>query len=650
MGKLKKNARALNMAFCLAVIFLLAAAASYALPGQPVQEKNKKGFNDNQRLNAKNKLGMPGNGNNAKGVPNFAEICLNIMEKNGVSNPRRVCDEIMSKKADCKLIAEKNGVKNAERLCKAINSRNAKNGFNEKNPGPKNNNARPMNNNARPMNNNAGNQMPEKKGKDFMQQKGKNMPGNNAPDQYKQGDVKKQHFEKCLGFLKSRNIGAAEEICKEAVNREKDCAAFLRNKGVKDPEKLCSEFGKAVARRMASRELLQGKLGDNVPEWKLNRIESMLNNKELNKKAKDFIQKIPKDKINVFMSLPKARQKEIVEKQALEMLNRFKVKKVSPDMRFKKRVLPKDFVKKAENQYKFAAEEFKKARQFSQKNRQAWMNAREKIRKECGGNNESEQCQALKEDMLKNAKDYLLNQAELVIAHLEKIKSKIEADENLDSATAESLMNGITQAISKTEELKSKIEQAETKEELKEYALDLKRFWEREKYRAANRALHMLGAKLNVVVEKSQALEDKLDCIVTQLEDEGVDTADFESLIDSYSSAIVEAQDMEDEIKGLIEEARDIRNGTNLTETEIEQLKELNAEIREKTKGLNAKLKEAHGYVKEFFKGLKGYSLDLSSCKEDNVVVEEVEGGAEASAETNATEITNTTSTNETEA
>lgn len=171
--------------------------------------------------------------------------------------------------------------------------------------------------------------------------------------------------------------------------------------------------------------------------------------------------------------------------------------------------------------------------------------------------------------------------------HLNKLRSQVESNTNLDEETAQKMLSEIDDAINKLNNLKIKIENAQTKDEIKQDAKELRQIWIDLKYRLKLQSQQIVNSKLANLIEKIESLQKKLDKAL-----QSNITVNQEKL-NSFNSKLEEARSKFDQAQQLITNA-----DKNMTEENIGNINKLNAESRESLKEANNILKDILAEIK----------------------------------------------------
>ncbi|MBS3136827.1 hypothetical protein J4232_00200 [Candidatus Woesearchaeota archaeon] len=278
-----------------------------------------------------------------------------------------------------------------------------------------------------------------------------------------------------------------------------------------------------------------------------------------------------------------------------------------------KRKIAKEKLDKIEERYIKAKEKFEDAEKKYKEQKDQFSEVKEKL-KACKNDNPSEECKQLQQLAVEKAKRVVQHSIELLTNHLEKIKERINENENIADEEVTKITTEIDAQIKLLSELSARVEAAKTKDEIKSLAKGIQDIWRNYKHKAESHALNVANAKILGVVERSEKVEDKFQCVLNQLESEGKDTAEIDALVERYNTMITSARENYAKARESFKNAIELRTSKNLTSVEIEQVIKLNKEGKAEQDSAKAAVKNAHEVVKEIVKAIKENGGDLDSC------------------------------------
>ncbi|MDO8740831.1 MAG: hypothetical protein Q7J54_04655 [Candidatus Woesearchaeota archaeon] len=281
---------------------------------------------------------------------------------------------------------------------------------------------------------------------------------------------------------------------------------------------------------------------------------------------------------------------------------------------YKARVIVKEKLENARDKFTDAKERYSEAKEKYQDARLKFNETKEKLA-ECKNTNTTE-CAELGASIMTQAKEQLLNTADVMIEYLNKLSSKIESSEDLADSDANESIGEINAQISEIEAIKAKIEAAQTKEEITAVAKELKDKWAAVKNKAEIHAGKVVNARIGGIIVKSKQLETKLSSILERMTEKGKDTSAIAPLIVDFNAKLNEA-----------------RIHYNLS---LETFKEANV-----TNTPNSDLiKEAQGYMNDAHKALQ----DAQKILKDIVSAIKQNGGEDELEENDETTCTDSDS------
>jgi predicted RNase H-related nuclease YkuK (DUF458 family) len=440
----------------------------------------------------------------------------------------------------------------------------------------------------------------------------------------KQVTAIESRLKKCVNFLKS-NTGVKEPlaVCKRILNKEKRCVELLKENNVEHPLKICDSIIIRATSVAKDRPYLAKTLTQKAANWKLKKIDKIIDKKPM---AKELIKKLPQDKAKILLNLPRAKQKEILglsEKDALKKLGKYKLKKVSKENLFRKRVIALDRIRNAEANYQVAKKRFVEEKNEYIKAKGLFESDKKALGL-CREDDTSEKCVELRNRISKHAKKFLEHSANVLINQLTKLKEKINANDDISEENAAKIIEDIDNAIEKLENEVAKLDAAETKEEIKEIAKTVSSIWKGYKHRIKLYAARLINLKVKDIIERSEQLEKKLDCTLTAMEEQGIEVTAIDAKVDLFSMRIDEGREKYDMAKDLLDKAKDLKTD-NPDENEIRTVKALVNQAHKLIRESHAALKEAHQLLRQIIMDIKEAGGTISECTEQDEDLEEDE-------------------------
>ncbi|RLG13273.1 MAG: hypothetical protein DRN71_05175 [Candidatus Nanohalarchaeota archaeon] len=411
-------------------------------------------------------------------------------------------------------------------------------------------------------------------------------------------------ISRCVDFISKNNLDARPRLtCTRLLNREMNCVEFLKRKGVSDAVAKCDKMFAATDVAAATR-VTAPNTGVDVSAQRVaivNRID------RASPKMRQFVEELPDDKVDVFSRLPRAEQNKILEMDAdagIKRIDDYELRPVKKTMLFKKRVIAKTKVDAAKQRFVRARNEYVRVNKIFNEKKKLFLQTKEKL-KECESV-ESDDCNELRVQVQEHAKDYIINGAEMAIEHLNKIKSKVETAEGMDEDRAAEIIADIDEAISDLEAAIEKVKTAETKEQVQEGAADVAHVWKSMKHAEKVHVARVVHAGMWNIIKKSEQLEKRMDDAIARMDENCDGSDDIKTKLDEYSAKVASAKNNFDESETLIKKARDIKTDEP-TDMEIESVKELAGQARDK-------LKEAHQDIKAAYKLLAEILREIHAC------------------------------------
>ena len=161
-------------------------------------------------------------------------------------------------------------------------------------------------------------------------------------------------------------------------------------------------------------------------------------------------------------------------------------------------------------------------------------------------NDDSVECVQIRKETKRHAKQFLLNSADMVLNTLEKLKSKIQASEDMTEEEVSEALSEIEEKITEITELKVTIEALNgesTKEEIHEVRDSIKTIWKSTKKVIKVRAGVLVNKRMGGIIVQSERLSIKLSRAIDRLEAKGYDISGIEDLEADFDAKLAEAKD-----------------------------------------------------------------------------------------------------------
>ena len=328
----------------------------------------------------------------------------------------------------------------------------------------------------------------------------------------------------------------------------------------------------------------------------------------LDKETIGKLTSLDKNQLEKLSYLDRARIKrfsELGKENLIKELQKIAINTVGPKLTFKKRILTDKKIMKEEERFQLAEQNLLKLKKEMDTEIALLKKAQEK-------NDEK----AVKEHSGK----YLLNAADAIINHLEKIKSRMQQSQNIGEEEALGLVKDINLKIAELENAKSYAEDAASKDEIRQAAKTINAAWKRIRIKSEFYVTILVNKKIQETIERSEQLEKKLESILTELEGKDNNIKNLEGQLTKFSERIDEAR-----IKFRLSQEKFREAQSTGIKNDLEMMiigaKSLSKESR-------AALKDSHDILKEIIKGIRALdkTIDLEKQrKEEQITIKEEE-------------------------
>ena len=294
-----------------------------------------------------------------------------------------------------------------------------------------------------------------------------------------------------------------------------------------------------------------------------------------------------------------------------EMLKSIKVVKIKKAEELGERKISQARLNQVKEMFDKAKDEFKEAKE-------GFDNERKKLKESIEKKDQKAS--------VEHARNYLLNAADAMISHLEKIKAKVQENENIANGAEAKIIAGIDVQISEINAIKADVQAASTKEQVKESAKKI-----RDKLGSIKRLSEMyservVAARVEGIVNQEAVLEKRLDNVLEKAKEKGIEV-NVSADISAFSEKISAAKYKYGQAHANISEAIELKEKGEPAESNeikvlIDNAKSLLNEARDA-------IKESHEILKRIVKKIKKVLPDAGISSDAEV---EIAAGASKSA------------------
>lgn len=325
--------------------------------------------------------------------------------------------------------------------------------------------------------------------------------------------------------------------------------------------------------------------------------------------AADILTTLSADDAEKFALLSRARQETLLkmtERERTSYLAKLKIQK----REVKTSTLSKEMKEQYKKEYEAAKDKYKEIKEAFKIKKSSFESAVEE--EESCKNQDTPECDTIREDAVTRAREHLTSLADLIIASLDKLKAKIQ-ESDLSEAEKTKHITDIDAKITEVKEAKDNIAEATTKAEVKEAARNLINAWKRIQTRVRQAAVGVLQRDINGILEQSERLEARLNAILAKMEEDGIDTSIIQDEVDKFSMYVTSARDKYAKAKALYDQAQ-----TSATDQK-KQIEEANVLLR----SAHEDLKAAALILKDITRMINDEGASLDDAVEDEYEVVE---------------------------
>ncbi|MBD3208904.1 hypothetical protein GF367_00610 [Candidatus Woesearchaeota archaeon] len=418
----------------------------------------------------------------------------------------------------------------------------------------------------------------------------------------------KTHYERCKEVLLDEFPGADEQrvhrFCGLKTMTRNTCVRHLRSE-FPDKEdanivRTCNQITTAVAAAAIESNVpsLTAEQRARLEKLEIAEVRKIVaNHPKIARKIAAFTNA----EVEKLGKLDRARLKVYAGKtpeEIKEALKKVHVTRVKKEEAFRKRVVSEERLRAAEKKYHNAVRHYNAAKDDFVEQKRAWEEAVE------AGDEAA---------AIEHAKAYLGHAVDMVIESLEKVRAKIEANDDMAEEDVAEALADIDEKISTMASLQEELEAAETKEAVKAVGKKILAAWERTKHRLHVHAEKVVRSQVGEIMSRSEVLEQHLDRLLAKMEEGGIDVSDYDGKLELFSEKIADAREKFKASEDLFEQAKD-----EYDRDAFQRSKELAREAHDL-------LKEAHQILVELVRDVKQAGFDVDDDEEYVEVIEEDE-------------------------
>ncbi len=201
--------------------------------------------------------------------------------------------------------------------------------------------------------------------------------------------------------------------------------------------------------------------------------------------------------------------------------------------------MTKSRIEQAEERYEETRVRYAEARQQYQEVKKKVQQARQRFAG-CA-DDASAECQRVNEEMREHGKPFLLRSADLVLEALERTRMRIEASEEMDTATKADLLTRLADKRAEIEDARAVIEELDeeaTPEEIREAAKTIREAWQESRYVLLLGAGHVVNAQLGNIIHRTERLSERIHRTRDRLASQGKEVAALDEQLDIFDQKL----------------------------------------------------------------------------------------------------------------
>ena len=366
---------------------------------------------------------------------------------------------------------------------------------------------------------------------------------------------------------------------------------------------------------------LKEKYKDLISESQVKRLAMLAAN---NTNTSELIKVLAPKQIQIYMNLPRAEQERIAAvfvqngtDAAKKEISNYNLVTKNKDELYKMRTIAKNDMDNARAEF----EKSKEKLQNINKNYATKLKEFNDAKRDLGNckNSTSTACTGLNNKTVEKAREVVLDNADKVIENLNKLATKINSSENINSAEAASMVADIESAITKLNDAKQAASAATTKEQIKTAAQQINRIWTDIKSRQQVYSEYLVGKGLNSVITRSENLETKLETALANISAAGKDTTQLNAQISTFSAQVAKAKSEYQNATSLLAQAFAIAKDS----TQASQVKTLTDSARENISAAEKDLKDAQTTLRQIMQSIRSAGGTIPASSQTETVAQQ---------------------------
>lgn len=206
---------------------------------------------------------------------------------------------------------------------------------------------------------------------------------------------------------------------------------------------------------------------------------------------------------------------------------------------FVRRVVAVEAMSAARQRYQEAKENYASMRDAYETQRDEFVRVRQQYR-DCE-RSDTENCSRVRENIKTEAKEHLLNSADLIIKELERVKEKVQSSEDLSESEIAAIVSEIDAKISEVKSARETIGNLDgnsTREDINNAAKTVRESWLEIKASLKKHIARLMNARLGNIIHSTEMLEKRLYAARDKLEAKGADVSSLDAKLSEFSSKL----------------------------------------------------------------------------------------------------------------
>lgn len=345
---------------------------------------------------------------------------------------------------------------------------------------------------------------------------------------------------------------SAADVMKVHSGGQSTCVAIVQEKRPNLEKSRVENMCEFLTKHRVKTEWVEQKI-EHIDAGDVRRVRKLV---EKQPEAEVLIKKLNDEQAEKFVKLSRAQQEKLAEKSVDEIVKYVDSVKLETAESAPQpvRAIAKQKLEQAKERYMAAKQRYVELKNAYSVGKQEFQTYKA-MESQCeNGELSADECADVEQKAIEAAKEYLSSLAQMVDNRIVKMLARIDSSENIDESQASEHAEELKALQTQLQDAVSALESAETKAQVKQEGSTIisvaKKIEARTKWTSAK----ITNAEIMGLLKRADLLEKKLEAILSNMEEQGLEIDEMDSLVDDFSSYIEEARQKYVDARALIDE------------------------------------------------------------------------------------------------